>query len=344
MRVVVTGATGAIGHALIAECIRQDIEVAAICHKNSVRAERLADEVARFMYIEDEFSGNSPEDEKQMKEHVSEKLHIYFLNLDEYAASAENGLTGIEGLMEPVKNGSGYDLFFHLAWNGTTGAARNDKSLQQNNVRYAMDAVRLSYKLRCHTFIGAGSQAEYGRTEGKLGADTPTHPDNEYGRGKLMAGIQTRKLCRELSIKHIWLRILSVYGPYDTTTSMVMAAIDTLKKGECPQFTKGEQQWDYLYSKDAAKALLAAGMYGRDGMIYPIGSGKTRRLAEYIDILKNQVDPKGHVSMGAIPYAPCQVMYLCADISKLTEDTGFVPETEFAEGIQKILEVERSRI
>lgn len=54
---------------------------------------------------------------------------------------------------------------------------------------------------------------------------------------------------------------------------MIMSAIAALKQGEVPQFTKGEQQRDYLYSADAAKALLAAALHGRDGSIYPIGSG-----------------------------------------------------------------------
>ena len=49
MRVVITGATGAIGHALIAECIKQNIEVLAICHRGSKRAGMLADEVGRML-------------------------------------------------------------------------------------------------------------------------------------------------------------------------------------------------------------------------------------------------------------------------------------------------------
>lgn len=67
---------------------------------------------------------------------------------------------------------------------------------------------------------------------------------------------------------------------------MIMGAIAALKKGEVPQFTKGEQQWDYLYSADAAKALLAAALHGRDASIYPIGSGEVHRLTEYIEKLR----------------------------------------------------------
>lgn len=350
MRVVITGATGAIGHALIAECIRQNMEVAAICHRGSAKADRLADEVSKMLYIDlvdknpEHISWMDESEEitfKDIESYVNQKLHIYFMNLDEYAAFAETACpSACEKLLDDVRKGAGYDLFFHLAWNGTTGNSRNDESLQQDNLRYALDAVDLAHKLSCHTFIGAGSQAEYGRVEGRLSAETPAHPENEYGRAKLEAGIQTRALCKKLSIKHIWSRILSVYGPYDTATSMIMGAIAALKNGETPQFTKGEQQWDYLYSEDAAKALLAAALHGRDGSIYPIGSGEVHPLTEYIEILRQQVAPEGIVALGAMPYAPKQVMYLCADITQLSEDTGFKAETKFAQGIQQILDVQ----
>ena len=41
------------------------------------------------------------------------------------------------------------DAFFHLAWNGTYGADRNDEAQQFKNVGYTLDAVRLAHKLGC---------------------------------------------------------------------------------------------------------------------------------------------------------------------------------------------------
>ena len=44
------------------------------------------------------------------------------------------------------------------------------------------------------------------------------------------------------------------------------------------------------------------------------------------------------LQIGAIPYATDQVMYLCADISELTKDTGFKPEVTFDSGIEKTVQ------
>lgn len=81
-----------------------------------------------------------------------------------------------------------WEIFYHLAWGGTYGDARNDLECQIDNIRYTLESVRLAQRSGCSTFIGAGSQAEYGRYEGVLMADAPTHPENGYGMAKLCAG------------------------------------------------------------------------------------------------------------------------------------------------------------
>ena len=63
-------------------------------------------------------------------------------------------------------------------------------------------------------------------------------------------------------------------------------------------------------------------------------------LIAYVTVtlmIHDAIDPRLSVALGAVPYAPGQVMYLCADIAKLKEDTGFAPEVSFEEGIKKTI-------
>ena len=237
-------------------------------------------------------------------------------------------------------SGEAYDVFYHFAWEGTTGPGRNDMYLQNRNVKNALDAVHMAHRFGCHTFVGAGSQAEYGRVEGVLRPDTPAFPEMGYGIAKLCAGQMTREVAHQLGMKHIWSRILSVYGPCDGPNSMVMSTIHKLHDKEIPKTTKGEQLWDYLYSGDAAKALYLMGCNGRDGKVYVLGSGHVKPLLEYILEIREIVDPDGKLGIGEIPYAEKQVMYLCADITDINQDLGWVPETDFKDGIRKILREE----
>ena len=60
-------------------------------------------------------------------------------------------------------------------------------------------------------------------------------------------------------------------------------------------------------------------------------------LKEYIDQIRDLIDPEAGLGFGEIPYGARQVMYLCADISELTKDTGFVPQTDFRTGMTETI-------
>lgn len=296
-RAVITGATGAVGTALLQELIENNVEILVLCREGSARNSKIPD---------------------------SSLITKKYCDLTE---------------LKTVQNDTrkSYDVFYHFAWAGTTGAARNDMHLQNKNVEYALDAVEAAKRFGCHTFIGAGSQAEYGRVEGLLKPDTPTFPEMGYGIAKLCAGHMTRKQAHQLGMNHIWVRILSVYGPNDGSQSMVMSTISKLQANETPMFTKGEQMWDYLYSGDAARAFRLVGDKGIDGKTYVLGSGQARPLVEYIKKIRDVVAPNGELGLGAIPYGEGQVMFLQADITEIAKDTGWTPKMRFDEGIRQIL-------
>ena len=223
MKAVITGATGAIGGALIRELLNRGDEILVLYREGSSRNGRILS-------------------------HPNIKTAA--CSLDAYENFTWEG-------------DSDYDVFYHLAWNGTTGPFRNDWHLQNRNVAWALDAVKLASRLGCRHFIGVGSQAEYGRVEGLLRPDTPVHPENGYGIAKLSAGWMTREYAHELGLAHNWVRVLSVYGPGDGGQSLVMSAIRSFREDGKASFTKGEQVWDYLNSADAARALRMIGACGK---------------------------------------------------------------------------------
>jgi len=253
----------------------------------------------------------------------SEGLKIVYADISEYAR---------------VDIPDKYDVFYHLAWDKTFGASRDAADTQIANIQYTMDAVRMAKRLGCKRFIGAGSQAEYGIVTSPLRPDTPVNPQSGYGIAKYAAGKLSRLLCSQLGLQFNWVRILSTYGPLDGAHTLIMYAINELRAGRSPEFTKCEQIWDYLYCDDAANAFIAVGENGADGKTYPLGSGLTRRLSEYLETLRDAVNPAGVLQFGKKEYYPHQPMYLCADISELTDDTGWRPEVSFDDGVKKIIQ------
>lgn len=297
-RAIITGATGAIGTALVEELIRQQVEVLVFCREGSERNERIS------------------------KHPLVTKKNC-----------------GLDQLGHVVNDtGKSYDVFFHFAWEGTVGAARNDMYLQNRNVKYALDAVQTAKRFGCTAFIGAGSQAEYGRVQGILRPDTPVFPETGYGIGKLCAGQMTREMAGQCGMRHIWVRVLSVYGPNDNANSMIMATINNLKDDKELRFTKGEQMWDYLYSGEAARAFYLLGEKGVDQKTYVLGSGRAQPLKDYIMTVRDMVAPMRHISLGDIPYEKKQVMYLCADTSELEQDVQWKSTMPFEQGIRNTLQ------
>ncbi len=245
-------------------------------------------------------------------------------------------LSQIQRLPEII--GERCDAFFHLGWTDTVGPGRDDMPAQIRNIGYTIDAVRAASDLGCRVFVGAGSQAEYGRVSSPLRPDTPAFPESGYGMAKLCAGQMSRVEARKSDVDHVWARILSVYGPHDGDSSMVMSTIRRLLAGERPALTAGEQIWDYLYAADAARALICMAERGADGAVYPVGSGEARPLRRYIEAIRDAVEPALPLGFGEIPYGERQVMHLSADISTLRADTGFAPAVRFEEGIRKTVD------
>ena len=54
-------------------------------------------------------------------------------------------------------------------------------------------------------------------------------------------------------------------------------------------------------------------------------------------MIRDIAAPSAEPGIGKKPYPAQPVMRLCADISSLTEDTGFVPEYEFSNGISEMV-------
>lgn len=230
------------------------------------------------------------------------------------------------------------DYFIHLGWDKTIGDGRNDVYIQNQNVKYTLDAIKLAKRMNCKKFIGAGSQAEYGISNEKLSSQTPCNPFTGYGVAKYCASKFSKILCDQLGLEYNWLRILSIYGANDNPNTLISYTINSMMNNQSPDLTLCEQDWDYLYVKDLARAIYLTMLNGVNGKVYPVGSGKTRKLKEYVLILKESLNQNVKVNFGTKPYAPNQVMYLCADIDELIKDTGFIPKYTFEVGIKETIE------
>jgi len=301
-RVVITGASGMIGSALVDLLISNNIEVIAVSRPNSPKMTN-----------------------------ISKSPLVRIIECD---------INKIESLPLLIKDRC--DMFFNFAWQGVASSSRNDVFVQNGDVINSINAIKVAKELGCYKFVGAGSQAEYGIKNKKLGCNTEVDPVTAYGVAKFSAGKLGKIFADSIGMEFNWVRILSTYGPKDNDYTMVMGTLKKMLAKESCDFTNGQQTWDYIYSSDAATAIYAIAQKGINGKTYPIGTGKDRLLKDFIqdmnECVYNKTGAKAQLNFGVITTDKNAVTYLCADIAELSQDTDFYPRVSFKDGINKTID------
>lgn len=145
----------------------------------------------------------------------------------------------------------------HLAWEGVKGADRNHP-MQLGNVAASFALYHLARRAGAGCFVGVGSQAEYGPCSGCIHETTPTRPTTVYGATKLGTSLALDRLASADDFAFAWLRLFSTYGPADDPSWLIPYVTLQLLQGKRPALTAAEQVWDYLHVDDVAAGVIAA--------------------------------------------------------------------------------------
>ncbi|MCI6996813.1 MAG: NAD(P)-dependent oxidoreductase [Eubacterium sp.] len=229
------------------------------------------------------------------------------------------------------------DYFYHFAWEGARAPYRDNEDIQRKNYECSVKAIHSAYRMGCSFFLGSGSQAEYGITTGIVDEEYPCNPVNAYGKEKLHAYNELSKLAKQFGIRFVWTRIFSIYGPHDYPGTLIMSALDKMKKNEPIKMTAGTQLWDYLYVEDAARAMKQFALQSCEDGVYIIAFGDYHPLNQYISTMKEVMGSNSELRFGVIPYGPAGPVNLTPNPAKTMITLGWKAEIRFEDGIRKML-------
>jgi UDP-glucose 4-epimerase len=304
MKALVTGATGFLGSALTRKLLDEGHEVAVVRRPTS-DARRIADLLSRVVEIRGDLT--SPAE------------------------------------IEPAILDFAPDTIFHLAWHGVGNRLRNDISQVNTNLTANLALLRMTLKTPCRTWVGLGSQAEYGPHDRPLDETTPVGPVTLYGTVKLCTWLLTKQLLAQANIRTAWLRLFSIYGPGDNPDFMIPTLVRKLLAGERPSLTPGDQLWDYLYVIDAAEAVYRVAACEAAEGVFNLGSGSVRTIRSIVEAIRDRIDRSLPLGFGEVPYRADHPMLFQADVKRVRDVTGWQPRTSIEEGLRQTIEWHRTQ-
>ena len=293
-KAIVTGANGFVGAAVCEELTQQDFEVIAIVRHPEEDVSKLVN---------------------------NQKIHIVYCDLSNFKS-----LSGI------IKDRD-IDVLYHFAWVGSAGPLRGDSDVQINNVKYTCDTVKACAAIGCKRFVFASSIMEY---EINKVMETEASPGiySLYSSAKVVANYMARTISGSLGIEYIRAVISNIYGPGEMSPRLINTSLRKMLDGEHCAFSAGNQLYDFIYILDAAKAFVSIGEKGKANKTYYIGSLNPKPLKEFLIEMRDTVDPKISIGIGELPFNGVSLSYDEFDINAVADDTGFVPQIKFTDGIR----------
>ena len=200
-----------------------------------------------------------------------------------------------------------------------------------------MDACRLNGNIRYHQ---VSTDEVYGdlpldRPDLMFTEATPIHTSSPYSASKAGADLLVQAYYRTYGLPVTISRCSNNYGPYHFPEKLIPLMITrALADESLPVYGDGKNVRDWLYVEDHCRAIDLILHKGRIGEVYNVGGHNEmanidivrlilKKLGKPESLIRYVTDRKGHDRRYAI------------DPTKIHNELGWLPETKFADGIEK---------
>ena len=225
------------------------------------------------------------------------------------------------------------DVWYQFAWDGLFYEPLLDYKRQIANIQYVMDAIISAKAIGCKKFVGSGSITQYELTVPE-GRNAVGDKHKIYKTAKLACEYMGEAVAQQQEIDFIWPIFTNIFGVGETSNRLINSMIRNLQAGKHQSLSEGNQIYDFIYITDAAKALYLIGEKGRAGGHYVLAGGDAKPLKEFLETLRNVVDPSAELGFGEMSFNGIYLPAEMYSIKELTADTGFVPEVPFDEAVR----------
>ncbi|MEY4952195.1 MAG: hypothetical protein RL299_619 [Pseudomonadota bacterium] len=319
MRVLVTGAAGFIGYALIRALLARGDVVVGVDNLNdyyqiSLKRDRLA----------------------ALAEAGGNRFTFHELDFSDMAALT----AALEG--QPI------DRIAHLgAQAGVRYSLENPQAYVQSNLAGHVNLLELARHRQVEHMVYASSSSVYGgNTKLPFAVEDRTdHPVSLYAATKRADELMSETYAHLFQLPLTGLRFFTVYGPWGRPDMMMWNFTRRILAGEpIPVFNHGDMYRDFTFIDDIIAGVVAcldhppaddgaekAGGSIKPHALYNIGNNQCEPLMKVIGLLEEACGRKAEMQM--LPMQPGDVYKTYADISAIQRDLGYAPTTSIDAGV-----------
>jgi UDP-glucuronate 4-epimerase len=250
-----------------------------------------------------------------------------------------------------------FDVVINLAAQaGVRYSLENPDAYIQANIQGFMNILEACRAFPVKHLVYASSSSVYGANTKMPFAtiDNVDHPVSLYAATKKSNELMAHTYSHLFQIPTTGLRFFTVYGPWGRPDMALFLFTDAMKKGEkIKVFNHGKMKRDFTYVDDIVEGIVRVSdrpakqnptWSGNDPdpgssyapyKVYNIGNNNPVELMDYIGALEKALGVEAVKEM--LPMQKGDVPATFADVTDLSEDTGYKPSTSVEDGVAKFV-------
>jgi UDP-glucose 4-epimerase len=257
----------------------------------------------------------------------------------------DNAVEFIEGSVLDDDLPTDVDVVFHLAALSSYFMHEDDPAKGARvNVEGFVNTVDQARRDGCDRVVYASTSSIYGDRTEPSPEDLPVTARTGYEASKLARERYAEYFAHHYDLTTCGLRFFSVYQGFGGAeahkgeyANLIAQFADAIARGERPEiWGDGTQTRDFTHVDDIVRGIELAADHDLRG-IYNLGTGESYSLNELVDHLNDALgtDIEPRYEENRIP-GDVYVHDTMADPSEMREATGWEPEIDFAEGIERV--------
>jgi dTDP-glucose 4,6-dehydratase len=207
----------------------------------------------------------------------------------------------------------------------------------KTNINGTFRLLEMARKKNVKKFVQISTDEVYGSLgkEGKFREDTPLAPNSPYSASKASADVLAMAYYTTYGMPVVITRCSNNYGPYQFPEKLIPLIISNALDGiELPVYGDGLNIRDWIHVADHCEAIDVVLHKGKEGNVYNIGGENERTNIEIVKLIL-KVLGKPETLIKYVKDRPGHDRRYAIDSTKLRQELGFKPHTDFAQGMEE---------